>query len=120
MAAPNVSRPTGTLSACLSLLGERERTLWVAVAVTYVLDIALTAHGLSVGFAEGNPVARAAMGAVGPLTAMVALKTAVVGIAVVFARVAPPDGRPLIPLAVATPWGLASAWNLSLFLSFGL
>ncbi|SFR41944.1 DUF5658 family protein [Halogeometricum limi] len=117
MAAPNASRSVASLAGFLVVLADRERTLWVAVAVTYVLDVTLTAYGLSLGFQEANPVARATMVAVGPLPAMVALKTAVVGIAVVFTRVAPPAGRPLIPLAVAMPWGLASVSNF--YLIFG-
>ncbi|SFR47462.1 hypothetical protein SAMN04487947_1856 [Halogeometricum rufum] len=114
MAAPTVTGPGTTLSDFLAVLAERERTLWVAVAVTFVLDVTLTAHGLTLGFEEANPVARATMLVFGPLPAMVALKSVVVGIAVVFTRVAPPAGRPLIPLAVATPWALASASNFVL------
>ncbi|ELZ26462.1 hypothetical protein C474_19979 [Halogeometricum pallidum JCM 14848] len=98
-------------SDALDALARRERTLWTAVAVTYVLDVALTAYGLSLGFEEANPIARATMLAVGPLPAMIALKTAVVGVAAVFTRYAPPGGRPLIPLAVAMPWAVASVSN---------
>ncbi|MDS0298770.1 DUF5658 family protein [Halogeometricum sp. S1BR25-6] len=111
MAAPNATGPATLLADAVDALARRERTLWVAVAVTYVLDVVLTAYGLSLGFEEANPVARATMLAVGPLTAMVGLKTLVVGIAVVFTRYAPPGGRPLIPLAVATPWAVASVSN---------
>lgn len=111
MAAPNATKSAMLLSDFVDALARRERALWAAVAVTYVLDVALTAYGLSLGFEEANPVARATMLAVGPLPAMVALKTAVVGVAVVFARYAPPGGRPLIPLAVAAPWAVASVSN---------
>lgn len=114
MAAPDVPGSVASLAALRSRLAERERALWAAVAVTYVLDVTLTAYGLELGFEEANPVARAAMLVVGPLPAMVALKTFVVGVAVVFARVAPPPGRPLIPLAVAVPWAVASASNFLL------
>jgi hypothetical protein len=111
MAAPNATRSATLLADVVDALARRERTLWAAVAVTYVLDVVLTAYGLSLGFEEANPVARAAMLTVGPLPAMVALKTVVVGVAVVFTRYAPPGGRPLIPLAVATPWAVASVSN---------
>ncbi len=37
---------------------EREGVLWITVGVTYLLDVALTAYGLSLGFEEANPVAR--------------------------------------------------------------
>lgn len=114
MAAPDVTRSAVPFSDLLDALADRERSLWVAVAVTYVLDVTLTAYGLELGFEEANPLARATMLAVGPLPAMVALKTAVVGVAVGFTRVAPPTGRPLIPLAVAAPWALASASNFVL------
>ncbi|ADQ67359.1 hypothetical protein C499_07915 [Halogeometricum borinquense DSM 11551] len=111
MAAPNVSTSATTVTNLLDLLAEREGVLWVAVVVTYLLDVALTAYGLSLGFEEANPVARATMVLFGPLPAMVALKTFVIGVAVVFTRIAPPMGRPLIPLAVATPWAIASLSN---------
>jgi hypothetical protein len=98
----------------LDAVAARERTLWALVAVTFVLDVVLTAYGLKAGFTEGNPVARAAIAFAGPIPAMVGLKGLVVAFAVCAANVVPARGRPLIPLAVATPWGLASVSNFLL------
>jgi hypothetical protein len=116
MAAPNPSL-SPPLSRVLGSLAERERALWTAVAVTFVLDVTLTAYGLGMGLSEANPVARVVMHAVGPLPAMVALKGVVVAFAVVASRLVPETKRGLIPLAVATPWTVASLSNLALVAS---
>ncbi|MFC6825571.1 DUF5658 family protein [Halopelagius fulvigenes] len=116
MAAPNstASPSSSAFAATLDAVADYERTLWALVGVTFVLDVLLTAYGLELGYTEGNPFARAVISAVGPLPAMVGLKALVVGFAVVAARLVPNRGRPLIPLAVATPWGLASVSNFVL------
>jgi hypothetical protein len=95
-------------------LATHERTLWALVGVTFVLDVCLTVYGLSQGFTEGNPFARFAIETVGPLPAMVGLKLVVVTFAVGAARLLSPPNRGLIPVAVATPWGLASLSNILL------
>lgn len=114
MAAPNSTASSSLPAATLDAVSEHERSLWALVVVTFVLDVLLTAYGLEVGFTEGNPFARAVIASVGPLPAMVALKSLVVAFAVGAARLVPQRGRPLIPLAVATPWGIASVSNFVL------
>jgi hypothetical protein len=116
MAAPNSSL-SSPLSSAFDVIVERERMLWTAVAVTFVLDVGLTAYGLEIGLSEANPVARAVMHLLGPLPAMVALKGVVVAFAVCASRLVPEPRRGLIPLAVAAPWAVASLSNLALVAS---
>jgi hypothetical protein len=90
--------------------------LWGLVAVSFVLDIGLTYHGLEIGLKESNPIARSFFAVFGVIESMVLMKGVVVGMALV-AWVSVPDRyRPVIPIGVALPWLVASAINISLIL----
>jgi hypothetical protein len=90
--------------------------LWGLVAVGFVLDIALTYHGLGLGLEERNPIVRRLFAVLGVLETMVLMKALVVAMALI-AWVSIPDRyRPVIPLGVSLPWLVASAINLSLIL----
>jgi hypothetical protein len=90
--------------------------LWGLVAVSFVLDIGLTYHGLELGLKESNPVARHFFTVFGVIESMVLMKGVVVVMALV-AWVSVPDRyRPVIPIGVALPWLVASVINISLIL----
>ena len=86
-----------------------ERHLWVIAVVALVADVRLTQLGLRHGLTEGNPVARWAIGGAG-IGALVLVKVAVLGIAVLVRRQYPRHG-PVIPLGLAVPWVTAAALN---------
>lgn len=98
----------------LSTLEAAERPLWVLVAVFLVLDVAVTHYGLERGFVEANPVAQAAMAAVGTLTAMVLLKGFSLAVALVARSALPRLYRGIVPVALAVPWGVANVMNVAL------
>ncbi len=86
-----------------------ERHLWVVAVLALVADVHLTQIGLQHGLTEGNPFARWAIGAAG-IGALVLVKVAVLGIAVLVRRQYPRHG-PVVPLGLAVPWVTAAALN---------
>jgi len=102
----------------------RPRTLWALAALAMVLDVAITGIGLSLGLAERNPLANAAIDAVGLFGAGVVLKGAALAIGYAGWRLLPrllPESadplRNLVPVAVAVPSWVAVGINTSLVLS---
>lgn len=95
----------------LSTLAAHERSLWGLLAVALVADAALTWYGLQQGLTEANPVVAAAMawlGVAGGITVVKGLALAVAGLARVSVS---PETAPVVPLAMAIPWGLAALIN---------
>jgi hypothetical protein len=107
---------TGRRDGDPDLLAATERSLWLYALVVLALDVALTAHGLSQGFAEANPVARAAMTVLGVWPAMLALKGFAVAVALLGRRALPAAYRSVSPAALAAPWTVAVAVNAALVL----
>lgn len=102
----------------------RPQILWTLAVVAMVLDIAITGVGLSFGLSERNPVAQAAIDAIGLFGAGVVLKGGVLAFGYacwrLFSRLFPttPDHhRNVVPLGVAVPSWVAVGINTSLVLS---
>lgn len=74
-------------------------------------DVAVTAFGLSRGFAEANPVAVDAVETAG-IGGLIVLKISVVVFAVACWKALPNRYGYPIPLALATPWLLATLVNV--------
>ena len=108
---PTVQRVGGAIGPVSDL----ELVLWLLVCWTVVLDIGLTAYGLSVGLVERNPVIRHALDAVG-LAALVAAKGVALAVAVVF-RIVWPEYALVAPLGLAIPWVLVVVYNVTLLAS---
>ncbi|WP_459192629.1 DUF5658 family protein [Halosimplex sp. J119] len=102
----------GTVSGSVSDL---ELLLWVVVCWALVLDIVLTAYGLSVGLAERNPLMRQALDAFG-LGALALAKAGAVALALVF-RTIWPEYSLVAPIGLAVPWVLAVVFNAALLAS---
>jgi hypothetical protein len=107
--------PVERLDAAVGSVSDLELVLWLVVCTTLVLDVALTAYGLSNGFVERNPVMREALDSLG-LAALFIAKFAALGIAVGF-RLAWPEYSLVAPLGLAVPWTLAAAYNAVLLAS---
>jgi hypothetical protein len=102
----------------------RPRVLWALAVLAMVLDVAITGVGLSLGLSERNPVAQAAIDAVGLFGAGVVLKGGVLLFGYVcwrlFPRLLPttPDHhRNVVPLGMALPSWVAVGVNTALVLS---
>lgn len=95
----------------LEALTAHERALWVLLAAALLADAALTWYGLERGLTEANPVMAAAMTWLGVAGGIVVVK----GVAVLVAGLArasvSPANRPVVPLAMAIPWGVAALIN---------
>lgn len=95
----------------LEALAAHERALWVLLAAALLADAALTWYGLERGLTEANPVMAAAMTWLGVAGGIVVVK----GVAVLVAGLArasvSPANRPVVPLAMAIPWGVAALIN---------
>jgi len=96
----------------LSTLAAHERALWVLLAVALVADGALTWYGLEHGLTEANPVMAAAMAWLGVAGGIVVVKGVAVVVAALAGASVSPANRPVVPLAMAIPWGLAATINL--------
>ena len=101
----------------------RPRTLWTLAVLAMVLDVAITGVGLSLGLRERNPVADAAIDAVGLFGAGVVLKGGVLVFSYVCWRLfprflpsAPDHHRNVVPLGVAVPSWVAVGINTTLVL----
>jgi hypothetical protein len=92
-------------------VARRQRELWVLVVVSMISDVGITAYGLALGFTEANPIAVNVLRATG-LWGLVALKLVVVGLGAVFWTLLPREYSYPIPVALATPWLLATVVNV--------
>lgn len=101
-------------AGAVSDLSRPERLLWLAVGVALAADTLSTLAGLRMGYAEGNPVARAAL-AGGP-AGLVALKLGVVGLALYCRPLLGGANRLAAPAALALTWTVAAGLNVSLLL----
>jgi len=102
----------GTVSGTVSDL---ELLLWVLVCWALLLDVVLTAYGLSIGLVERNPLMRQALDAFG-VTALVFAKAGAVAVALGF-RVVWPEYALLAPIGLAIPWTIAVLVNAALIAS---
>lgn len=98
----------------VAAIRRNERSLWALALLLLALDVALTLYGLERGLTEGNPVARAAMDAVGPALAMVLMKTFSLVVAGACAFALPRRYRGIVPLGLSLPWGVAVLINATL------
>lgn len=100
----------------------RPRTLWALAVLAMALDVAITGFGLSIGFTERNPIARAFIDAGGLLVAGVALKGGSLAIGYgcwrLLPRLAPTAKRYryVVPLGLALPSWVAVGINTALVL----
>ncbi|MFW5911351.1 MAG: hypothetical protein ACOCQV_01300 [Halolamina sp.] len=102
----------------------RPRTLWALAALAMALDVLITGVGLSLGLAERNPLANAAIDAVGLFRAGVLLKGASLAVGYTAWRLLPrmrttstDQLRNLVPIGVAIPSWIAVGINTSLVVS---
>ena len=103
--------PTVGREETFSTLAANERALWGLLAVALVADAALTWYGLRQGLTEANPVMAAAMAWLGVAGGITVVKGAALVVAG-FTRVSvSPETAPVVPLAMAIPWGLAALIN---------
>ncbi|MFB6160402.1 MAG: hypothetical protein ABEJ61_04395 [Haloferacaceae archaeon] len=94
-----------------STVVRRERLLWGVVLVTLLLDCVLTAYGLSIGLVERNPVAARLVARLGAVPSFAVLKGGVLVVALAGRRLLPDRYTPVVPLALALPWGVAVVVN---------
>ena len=88
----------------------RQRELWGIVVISMLSDVGITAYGLALGFDEANPIAVDVLQATG-LWGLLALKTLVVAVAAACWLLLPREYSYPIPIALATPWLLATVCN---------
>ena len=100
------------------LLGDRrtDATLWTVLVVATGVDVALTAHGIANGLAEGNPIAHLVAGAagVGPVAGVAALKLGALAVGAVCWLALPPRPATVVPFGLAVPTVAAVCNNLVL------
>lgn len=106
--APNRSGPVETLASWRAVIDER--LLWSVVLCVFVLDLATTAFGLSVGLSELNPIAASLLATHG-IASLVVVKSAVLAVGVLCYSIVPDRHGILVPLGLALPWGLAVVVN---------
>jgi hypothetical protein len=87
-----------------------ERLLWLAVGLTLLGDVLLTAYGLGAGFREANPIMRLAIEWAG-IGGLGLAKLLVVGTGGTVRLYAPKYG-PTIALGLALTWGVTVLINL--------
>ena len=115
-ALPTARVEAAILDGCARLL-PHEPSLWAVALAGLLLDVALTAHGLSLGLTELNPVARELMAASSPLAAMVFLKSLALVVGGLGWLIVPRVARAVVPACLAVPWWVAVAINATLILS---
>ena len=106
-------RSTPSFAAGRAWLARRERWLWVVVVLALIGDLLLTAHGVSRGYAEANPLARNALAAHG-VAGLAGLKLLALGVGVAARWSLPPRYAPVVPLGLACPWLVAVVSNAAL------
>lgn len=114
---PGSSRPAGLsvprLGRVLHSASLVEWELWLAATAFMLADVTLTFHGLLLGLAEANPIARGALDHFGAL-GLYGLKLGALGIGAV-CRLAMPDRYgALVPVGLAIPSGIAALMNATL------
>lgn len=97
-------------SKLLSAVSGVERELWFVAILAMTLDVTLTIHGLKLGLAEVNPVARSAL-ASADIFGLYALKLVALLLGAGCALLVPRHYRGLIPLGLAIPSVLAVVNN---------
>jgi hypothetical protein len=119
---PSITGQTATDATVREYLGtssgsvsDLELLLWVLVCWALLLDVVLTAYGLSIGLVERNPLMRQALNAFG-VAALVFAKAAAVAVALGF-RVVWPEYALLAPIGLAVPWTIAVLVNAALIAS---
>ena len=119
---PSITGQTATDATVREYLGtssgsvsDLELLLWVLVCWALLLDVVLTAYGLSIGLVERNPLMRQALDAFG-VAALAFAKAAAVAIALGF-RVVWPEYALLAPIGLAIPWTIAVLVNAALIAS---
>ncbi|WP_436928043.1 DUF5658 family protein [Halosimplex amylolyticum] len=103
------------LGAVSGSVSDLELLLWVLVCWALVLDIVLTAYGLSIGLVERNPLMRQALDVFG-LSALALAKAGAVAVALGF-RTLWPEYALVAPIGLAIPWVLAVVFNAALLAS---
>ncbi|PSP68879.1 hypothetical protein BRC79_05265 [Halobacteriales archaeon QH_8_67_27] len=119
---PSITGQTATDATVREYLGtssgsvsDLELLLWVLVCWALLLDVVLTAYGLSIGLVERNPLMRQALNVFG-VAALVFAKAAAVAVALGF-RVVWPEYALLAPIGLAVPWTIAVLVNAALIAS---
>ena len=105
-------RSTQSTAAGRTWLARHERWLWAVAVLALVGDLWLTAHGVSRGYTEANPLARSAL-AVHGIAGLAGLKLLALGVGVVAGRSLPPRYAPVVPLGLAVPWLVAVVSNVA-------
>jgi hypothetical protein len=90
-----------------------EHWMWLMVLATLVLDVHTTTVGLEQGFAESNPLLRAAFEMFG-VSILWQLKAVAAVIGLGCWTVLPRDERVLVPASLGLPWALAALSNTGL------
>jgi len=93
-----------------------ERELWFAVVAAMLVDVTLTVYGLTLGLTELNPVANAAIDALGVL-GLYALKSMALGVGLCCRAVVPDRFGPVVPLGLGLPSTLAVFINVAVIAS---
>ena len=111
MASVHGFLPTLGREDVLSTLAPNERALWGLLAVALLADAVLTWYGLRQGLTEANPVMAAAMAWLGVAGGITVVKGAALVVAGLARVTVSPETAPVVPLAMAIPWGLAALIN---------
>jgi hypothetical protein len=112
-ALPTARAEAVILNGC-ARLAPHEPALWTVALAGLLLDVGLTAYGLSLGLTELNPVARDLMAAYSPLGAMVLLKSLALIVGGFGWLILPRAARAVVPACLAVPWWVAVAINATL------
>ena len=104
--------PTVGRGDVLPTLAPNERALWGLLAVALLADAVLTWYGLGRGLTEANPVMAAAMAWLGVAGGITVVKGAALVVAGLARVTVSPETTPVVPLAMAIPWGLAALINV--------
>lgn len=94
-------------------LSSVESRLWALAVVAMLVDVTLTVHGLQLGLAEMNPVARRALETAGVLGLYV-LKVVALGTGLFCQRLVPDRLSALVPLVLLLPSLVAVLVNATL------
>ena len=105
-----------TPAAGRAWLPRRERWLWAVAVLALAGDLWLTAYGVSLGYAEANPLARSALGVAG-IAGLAGLKLLAVAVGVAARSVLPRRYAPVVPLGLACPWVVAVCSNAVLIVA---
>ena len=90
-----------------------EQQLWLLAVGAMLMDVTLTVHGLHLGLAEQNPIARVTLASLG-VPGLYVLKLLALAAGVVAWRVVPDRIAPYVPLGLALPSLAAALFNAAL------